>query len=407
MHRPPTGEGNSVRKVVISGIGALTPFGPGIENLRRGLREGRSALRQARGFNIAGLRGSVVAEVEDSWLGESPFDKDLERCLALALPAAKEALSQAGLSDPADITALALGNAAGELRALEHYVVPETWGRDKEPNLRPPASITDRLGVALDIRGKRLTFVNACIASANAIGACFDLIRTGEVETALAGGVEILTKSSLAGFDTLHALAPGLCRPFDQAREGTQLSEAAAFVVLESEEHAHSRQQQPICEICGYGMSSDAYHPTRSDPEGLGPRKAMERALADSNLNPDQIDYINAHGTATFQNDFIELLAIHHVFGERAKEIPISAIKSQLGHATGACGALECLACVLALEDQFLPPTLNLETPLPGFEDYDYVSEAGRTAELRHVLSNSFGFGGLNLTLVLARPNQG
>lgn len=405
MRCHPSGGENKVRKVVITGVGALTPFGPGVEDLRRGLREGRSALRQARGFDIAGLRASVVAEVEDSWIGESPFDKDLERCLALALPAAKETLHQADLSDPTDIAVLALGNAAGELRALEHYMVPETWGRDKEPNLRSPASITDRLGVTLGIRGKRLTFVNACIASANAIAACFDLIRMGEAEIALAGGVEILTKSSLAGFDTLHALAPRLCRPFDQAREGAQLSEAAAFVVLESKDHADSRHQQPICEICGYGMSSDAYHPTRSDPEGLGPRKAMERALADANLRPDQIDYIKAHGTATFQNDLIELVAIRHVFGEQAKKIPISAPKSQLGHATGACGALECLICVLALEGQFLPPTLNLETPLPGFEDYDYVREAGRTADLRYVLANSFGFGGVNLALVLAQPN--
>ena len=397
-----------MRRVGITGVGAVTPFGCGIGHLDRALREGRSALAEAKTFSVEGLRASKVGEIGDAILAETPFDANNQRCLGLAVLAANEALDEAGIQDlRSRRTCLALGTV-GEARAAEELMMSATQETAlHQMQVRPPAiSIAAELVESLDLRARWFTFVNACAAGSNAIATCFDRIRLGESDVGVAGGVEILSRPMQAGFNSLHALAPNRCRPFDINREGTQLGEAAAFVVLESMAQARDRGRAVIAELTGYGMSADAFHPTRSDPEGLGPQVAMREALRDANLEPEMVDYVNAHGTATFLNDLIELKAIQAVFGERSRNIPISASKSQLGHTAHACGALECVVSILALKGQYLPPTLNLETPLAGFEGFDFVRDPGRCAKLRHVMTNSFAFGGFNISLILSQSGD-
>lgn len=391
-------------QVYITGLGIVSPIGIGQEAFLAGIRAGRCGLGELRTLDTSGFRIGRGGEVES----EGALDEG--RCLSLALRACREALAGAGLQGaelPANAS-IAVGSGAGEMRALELTIgaPEEALLLDYPDPLQTPNTITSKLALRLGLHGRQLTFINACAAGAQAIAVAADMVRHGRVELALAGGVEVLSRMVMSGFEALRAVSPTGCHPFDAERDGIQLSELAAFVVLESGDRL-TRGARPYARVAGSGASADAFHVVRPDEEGAGAELAIRRALADAGLGPDEIDYVNAHGTGTAQNDPAELAAIGRVFGERAQQLPISSTKAMLGHALGASGAAEVVICSLALRHGFLPPTIALRRPLDGYEDFDFVPGVARDGvRLAHVASTAFAFGGNNIVLVLSNPNE-
>ncbi len=404
------------RDVYITGAGIVSPIGVGKEAFLAGLRGGRSGIDAITGIDVEGFRVGRGGEVDDAALGGAGVDTEEQRGLALALTAAREAIAEAGLSGDtgwAD-AALSLGTGAGEMRAMERTLGPRLADLPlSHPDpLQPPSALTSKLAHSLGISGRQLTFINACAAGAQAIAVAADLVRSGRVEIALAGGVETLNRMVLSGFESLRAVSAGACRPFDGGREGIQLSELAAFVVLESGDRLSdgrvaARAVRPYARISGSGSSADAFHVVRPDEGGAGGELALQRALRDAGLDAGEIDYVNAHGTGTIPNDPAELAALRRVFGERAAGIPISSTKAMLGHGLAASGAAEAVICALAMRHRFLPPTINWQQPIPGYESYDFVPNVVREGvPLRNVVSSSFAFGGNNVVLVFSAPGR-
>ncbi|MGE5252783.1 MAG: beta-ketoacyl-[acyl-carrier-protein] synthase family protein, partial [Planctomycetaceae bacterium] len=252
------------------------------------------------------------------------------------------------------------------------------------------------------VLGPRATVATACSSSATAIGCGLDAVRSGESDVAVVGGSESLSEVTFGGFNSLRSVDEGYCRPFDLNRKGLSLGEGAAFLILEEAEHARKRGAKIHAELMGYGLSGDGQHMTAPDPEGQGAARAMREALKDAGVGPEEVGYINAHGTATPANDASETKAIKILFGERARQIPVSASKSMIGHCLGAAGALEAVATVLAIRADRIPPTIHYETPDPEC-DLDYVPNRARDAVVKIALSNSFAFGGNNTALVFGK----
>lgn len=386
-------------EALITGVGIVSPLGVGRQAFLEGLLAGRRNLGRLRGLDVEGFRLGVGGEVALDGLD----GVDEGRALAFALRAVREALDDAALDLPPDAT-LALGSGAGEMRAMEVSLGPrEGVLPDLADPLQPPNAVTSKLARRLGLRGRQITFINACAAGAQAIAVAADLVRCGRAQVALAGGVEILNRMVLSGFEALRAVSRDDPRPFDADRDGIQLSELAAFVVVESSAHVEERGVRAYARIAGSGASADAFHVVRPDERGEGALLALRRALADAGLTPGDIDYVNAHGTGTPQNDPAELAALAALFGERLGAVPISSTKGMLGHALGASGAAEVVICALALRERFLPPTVGWRRPIAGFEMVDVVpGEARRGVELRHALSSAFAFGGNNIALVLS-----
>lgn len=390
----------------VTGLGIVSPIGVGKEAFLEGLREGRCGLGELHALDASRFRIGRGGEVHD--LPPEEGDSGLERCLALALRACEGALADAGIeaTDLGEAT-LALGSGAGEMRASEQSMGPAETALplDHADPLHPPNTITSKLALRLGLRGRQITFVNACAAGAQAIAVAAGLIRHGRAQLALAGGVETVSAMVVSGFEALRAVSPTGCHPFDADRDGIQLSELAAFVVLESEARLAARGVRPYARIAGSGASADAFHVVRPPDDGSGAVLALRRALADAGLSPDDIDYVNAHGTGTAQNDPAELAALTAVFGERTQRLPISSTKAMLGHALGASGAAEVVACALAIREGFLPPTIGWRSPIAGYEAFDFVpNQAREGVSLQHVLSSAFAFGGNNVVLVLSAP---
>ena len=393
----------------ITGVGIVSPIGIGKDAFLAGLREGRNGLRRFQGLDADEFRVGSGGEIDDAALASGGAHPSEQRCLAFALPACREALADAGLEAAPPEATLALGTGAGELRAMEGSLAPreEALPLDHSDPLQPPGAVTSKLARRLGLSGRLLTFVNACAAGAQAIAVAADLVRSGREEVAIAGGVEILNRMVTSGFEALRAISPSGCHPFDADRDGIQLAELAAFVVLESGERVSERGIRPYALLAGSGASADAFHVVRPDEEGAGAVLALRRALADSRLEPRDIDYVNAHGTGTVQNDPAELAALVSVFGEGAAKLPISSTKAMLGHALAASGAAEVVACCLALREGFLPPTIGWRRAIDGYEAFDFVPNAARAGvRPRNVASNAFAFGGNNVVIVLSAPER-
>jgi len=336
--------------------------------------------------------------------------KRASRADLLAVAAAEEALADAGLTrsaiDPAG-AGLVLGAGAGGLFETEGYYfdrldrglrrarLSRAWGFS-------PATTTDLLGAHLGFEGFSTTVMTACSSSTIAIGLASDAIRSGDCEVVVTGGSDALSRLTFTGFCSLRAVDPDACRPFDRNRRGMSLGEGAGILVLEDMERARSRGARIRAELLGYGAACDAHHVTAPDPSGDGASRTMRAALDDAGLSADAIDYISAHGTATQYNDEAETRAIHRVFGARARSIPVSSIKSMVGHCLGAAGAIEAVALVLTVEKGILPPTVGLRDPDPDC-DLDHVPGAARPWPVRAALSNSFAFGGNNGAIVIGR----
>jgi 3-oxoacyl-[acyl-carrier-protein] synthase II len=396
-------------RIAITGAGSINALGTGVETFAEALRDGRSGLGPLSVIEPAGFRAAIAAQVMDlngdDLLPPAPARR-ASRSALLALRAAREAWTRAGLSAEDALGAgIVLGTTTGGMSmGEENYRPPARPGRQMRRAARwleSPVSVpVDLLSGVLAIRGPRLTVSTACSSGANALGLGADWIRAGRAGVVLCGGTDSICRGTYAGFDVLQALDPSGCRPFDRRRAGLTIGEGAALFVLESWERARRRGATILGELVSYGISADAYHLTQPRPDGAGAIQAMRRALQGGGVAAEEIDYVNAHGTGTPLNDVIETRAIKAVLGPRAYRIPVSSTKSMVGHCLGAAGAIEALASLLAIREGFVPPTLGLDTPDPEC-DLDYVPRLGRPERLRTVLSNSYGFGGNNTSIIL------
>jgi 3-oxoacyl-(acyl-carrier-protein) synthase len=384
-----------MRGVAVTGVGLVSALGRGQTEHLDALKRGRCGLAPLQLFEAPGLPAVPVGEIASPHLAPNA-----PRCAAMALTAAKDALG--GLS-PSEAGGLFVGTTTGgiyesEQHYLRHRGAP---GRDDRGALRYHAAgvVADLLASRLELPAERHTFSTACSSSANAIGMAALRVAAG-LPWALAGGADSLCRITVSGFHALKLLSPEPCRPFDLRRRGLSLGEAAAFFLLEPLSHARARGAPVLATVAGWGCTADAHHMTAPHPEGRGALDAMQRALADAELEPGQIDYLNAHGTATPANDAAESFAVSRLFG--AAGPPLSSTKGATGHTLGAAGALEAALCVLFMQDGFAPATVGLGEMDPALA-VRHVPADGLRGSLRRVLSSSFGFGGNNAALVLER----
>ena len=416
-------ERDAAGRVVVTGMGAVTPLGRSVAELWAGLAAGRSGIGQITLCKTDGYPTTIAGEVPDFDPREYMDAKEarrMSRASQLAVAAAREAFADAGL-DPAALpdesgVLLGTGNSSfPDLEAATRTLV-ERGGMRISPFAMSavlPSMSAGQIAIQLGLRGYNSTVSTACAAGTQAIGEAAEVLRRGAAEIVVTGGTEApICETGLAGFCVIRALSTRndeperASRPFDARRDGFVAGEGAAVLVLETLAHARARGARPLAEILGLGSSSDAFHVTAPPPDAGGAIRAMSWALQRAGVGPDEIDYINAHGTATPHNDAAETKAIKGVFGERAREIPVSSIKSMIGHCLGAAGAIEAVATICALREGLIPPTINYEEPDPVC-DLDYVPNEARHAPIRTALSNSFGFGGQNASLVIRRFDQG
>jgi 3-oxoacyl-[acyl-carrier-protein] synthase II len=391
-----------MRRVVVTGLGAVTPFGSGVKAYWAGLAAGTCAIRPLTVIEADGFRCRIAAEVPEVSSGS----RRRSRADRLALGAVVEALDDAGLTaaDRAEAALVTGAVGGGMLEAEAWYWArargerPPGWAAALRAIL--PGSHAEALGHSLRLGGPRHTVVTACSSGAVALAEAADLVADGVVDVAVAGGVDAMTRMCFMGFNALKLLDPEPCRPFDRDRRGMSIGEGAAFVVLEAAERARARGARVHAELAGHGMTTDAFHVTAPEPEGEGMARAMCAALAAAGVSPPAVGYVNAHGTATPQNDRIEARAIARVFGEGGPLV--SSTKSMIGHTMAAAGALEAIATILALTHELIPPTATLVTPDPEVT-FDCVPRVAREAAVECAISNSFGFGGQNVTLLFRR----
>lgn len=408
------------RRVVITGLGAITSLGDNTKSLWEGLCQGRSGIVSIGRFDAKPYNCHIGGELTDfdpvRYMG-TKLARRIDRVTQFALIAAREAVADSGVDfskmDPFRAGVI-IGSGIGGLEELEtqHRRLMELGPKRVSPFTVPRLMVNASAGnvsIEYGIKGPNSATATACASGANAMGDAFRIIQRDEADIMITGGAEAaLTVIGLASFCALKALSQRndeptkASRPFDLNRDGFVLSEGAGIVVFEELQHALQRGAKIYAEVVGYGMSGDGYHITAPDPKGVGASKAMQLALADAKLNPEQVDYINAHGTATQAGDIAETKAIKSVFGEEAHKVAISSTKSQLGHLLGASGGVEMVAVAKAMEEGIIPPTINLETPDPQC-DLDYVPLKAREAKVDAAMTNSFGFGGHNASLVVKR----
>lgn len=398
-------------RVVVTGAGIVTALGLGWKQNLEGFRLGRRGFRKVTRFDVERQRAKLAAEVDvperKTWGRLSAHQASrLDQSDKLLFLAAQEAWNQSGWEASENLP-LVLGTTAGGMALGEAYFRQAT----QQPNshIEQPtrashyqAQVQARtLEDALGFRGPITILSNACATGTNAIGHAWDMIRRGRATRVLTGGYEGLSQLLFSGFDSLQALSPSVCRPFDVHRDGLALGEGAAVVALETLEHARARNATILGEVAGYGTTIDLHHLTQPHPQGDAALRSMSLACQSAGVSPEDIDYINAHGTGTVLNDSSEAQAIQRWAGARSSTLPVSSTKASIGHLLGAAGAVEAVICLMALQEQFLPPELAFESPDPACT-FPVVSKP-QEARLNTVLSNSFGFGGVNATLVLRR----
>ena len=399
------------RRVVITGAGIVTALGLGWKPNAEGFRLGRPAFRPVSLFDVSRQRVKTAAEVDlpdalpPTGLSRRQLAR-LDRAGKMLLLAANEAWQQAGWKPVNDVP-LVLGTTAGGMSLGEDYFrqAVQSPGRHRRQPTRAihyQPQVQARMVLdALGFNGPITIISNACASGSNAIGHAWNLVRCGQAERALAGGYDALSLLVFAGFDALQALSPTVCRPFDARRDGLTLGEGAALVALETLEHAQRRNAPILGELIGYGTTIDRHHLTQPQPEGNAALTAMNLACDAARLGPKDVDYINAHGTGTVLNDSSEASAISRWAGPRAATLPVSSTKASIGHLLGAAGAVEAVICLMALREQWLPAQAAFETPDPAC-NFPIVRQP-RDAQVKIALSNSFGFGGVNATLILRR----
>lgn len=408
-----------MKRVVITGLGAISPVGNDAESTWNGLISGTNGIDNIALFDTSKLKVKLAAEVKNfdyTKYIDSKVAKRMDRFTQLAVCASKMAYEDSNLNDQnfdKEDARVVVGSGIGGLGTIQEQIEKSTLkGPSRISPFFIPSSIINiapaHISMELGLKGPCTAIVTACASGTDAVGDAFRSVRDGYHKVAFAGGCEAaITESGIAGFANMTALHAGEDRnrasiPFDKDRSGFVMGEGAAVLILEELEHALARNAKIYAEIIGYGQSCDAYHITSPDPEGKGAIKAMSMAIADGKINPSDIDYINAHGTSTPYNDKFETQAIKVVFGDYSKEVLISSTKSMTGHLLGAAGAVEALACVRALQDGIVPPTINYMNPDEDC-DLNYVTEGAVKRDIKYALSNSLGFGGHNATIVFKK----
>ena len=404
-------------RVVVTGYGAVTPLGLNVEDTWRSLIAGASGVGYISLFDATDFKVKIAAEVRgfDPLVYLDPaMARRNDRFAQFALTAGLQAIESAGLKindiNRYDVGVL-IGSGVGGLESLTQQLdILKTRGPARVSPFLVPMMIADsaasQVSIKTGIRGPNLGLISACATGTDVLGVAYKMVKWGEAEAMVAGGADAaVTPVGLAGFAQAGALSRNsepqkASRPFDRERDGFIVGEGAAVLVLENLDYARSRGADIIAEVIGYGATSDAFHITQPMENGEAAAKAIERALAD--VEPDEVDYINAHGTSTPLNDASETRAIKKVFGDRSYEIPISSVKSMLGHMMGAAGAIEAITCCKVINEGIIPPTVNLENPDPEC-DLDYVPHIARTGDVKIAISNSFGFGGHNSVLAIGR----
>jgi len=408
------------RRVVITGVGVISPVGNDAQTFWASLLAGKSGIGPVTHFDASEFPTRIAGEVKDfdpSAFMDKKDVKRTDRFVQFAIAATKMALEDARLKieeqDPERV-GVYIGSGIGGLATWEdqHRVLLEKGPRRVSPFLIPMMianMAAGQVSIHFGLKGPNSAPITACATGTHAIGDAFKIIQRGEADVMVAGGTEATIRPlAFAGFCAAKAMSTRndepekASRPFDKDRDGFVMGEGAGVLILEELEHAKRRGAPIIAEVIGYGMSADAFHLTQPDPDGDGAKRAMLAAIRDAGIRPEEVDYINAHGTSTELNDKVETQAIKAAFGEHAYKLAISSTKSMTGHMLGAAGAVEAIATALALRDQILPPTINYETPDPAC-DLDYVPNEARRAPVRVALSNSFGFGGHNATIALKR----
>jgi 3-oxoacyl-[acyl-carrier-protein] synthase II len=410
----------ALRRVVVTGVGAVSPFGEGAETLWEALCAGRSGIGSITQFDTTGYETTIAGEVRgfdpERYL-ERKEARKADRFVQFAVAAGRMALDDSGLVVTpalADDFGCVIGAGIGGMTTIEEF---HTVLMTKGPKRVSPFSIPKIIiniapgyvAMTFGLKGPNESVVTACATGNNCIGSAARWIQMGQATAMLAGGSEAtITPMGVSGFNALKALSTHndepqkASRPFDAQRDGFVMGEGSGLIVLEDLEHALARGARIYAEYGGYGATADAYHLTAPAPDGDGAVRCMRRAIRDAGLEPGQIDYINAHGTSTKFNDAIETMAIKAVFGEYAYRVPVSSTKSMTGHLLGAAGGIEAIASVLAIDRGVIPPTINLEHPDPEC-DLDYVPNTARRVPVRTVLSNTFGFGGANAAVVFKK----
>jgi len=416
-----------MRRVVVTGLGIVSPLGIGVENNWRKLIEGRSGIRSIQSFDVSDLPAKIAGQVPKGDTASGLFNADdfvpvkeqkkMDEFIVYAIAAAAEAVADSGWVPPDDEarerTGVMIGSGIGGLEAIYDASVTlhERGPRRLSPFFIPSALINEASGhvsINYGFRGPNHSVVTACSTGAHAIGDASRLIGFDEADIMVAGGAEAaVCRLGMAGFAACRALSTGFndtpetaSRPFDKGRDGFVMGEGAGIVVLEELEHAKARGAKIYAEIVGYGMSGDAYHMTAPSETGDGAFRAMRSALKRAQMSPDEIDYVNVHGTSTPLGDEIEVGAVKRLFGAAAEKTSMSSTKSAIGHLLGAAGAVESIFSILAMRDDIAPPTLNLNDPSEGCLGIDLVPLQARQRPIRAALSNSFGFGGTNASLI-------
>lgn len=407
---------NIDKRVVITGLGIISPIGTGKDKFWQAAISGKCGVGVIESFDSTELRIHRGCEVKDfSWEEFSiPGKKShMGKASQFAAAATKMCLDDAAVpgDDIENIrVGIALGTTGGEIQVIEKICESFNNSNDYHKDeidktcfsLFPCHVITANVARIFKIKGPNVIFPNACAAGNYAIGHAYELIRQGKVDLMIAGGVELFSRITLTGFCRMHAVAPDLCQPFDKNRRGIILGEGAGIVILESLERALSRKARIYAEILGWGLSCDSFHVTSPDPSGQGMIAAMEQAMKNAGVKPGDIDYINAHGTGTQVNDKIETAAIRKLFKHHADHLPVSSIKSMIGHTMGAASAIEAVTCALVVSRNVVPPTIHLETKDPDC-DLDYVPHVKREVKIDIAMNNAFAFGGENTSLILAK----
>lgn len=408
----------TTRRVVVTGMSVISPIGTGLADFWDNLTKGKSGIRKITRFPVDEYPCRIAAEVdfEPTLYLDKREARKMDRFSQFAVVSARMAVRDAGLDGALvpERSGVVMGTGIGGMETFEREsrVLSEKGPGRVSPFFIPMMianMAAGQVSIDLGLKGPINTVVTACASGTNAIGDAYSIVRRGDADVMVAGGTEApITPISLAGFCALKALSTrndrlaGASRPFDKTRDGFVMGEGAAVLVLESLSSALERGARIYAEIVGYGMSSDAYHITAPSPGGEGAARAMRAALDSAGVPPEEVDYVNAHGTSTPANDLHETQALKAVLGERARSVAVSSVKSMLGHLLGAAGAIETVATALALKHQVIPPTINYEVPDPDC-DLDYVPNQARHADVRYALKNSFGFGGQNACLLLKR----
>lgn len=408
------------KRVVITGLGTITPIGIGVENFWQSLLAGKSGIGRITRFDPSDYTTQIAGEVKDfdpAQFIDKKEAKRMDRSTQFAVAAAKMAFEDAGIDfDQEDRSRMGtvIGTGIGGIDTL-HDLYKTLF--DKGPGRISPFVVpmmianmpAGQTSITFGLQGPCTCVVTACATGANAIGDAFKIIQRGDADVMVAGGTEAaVSPAAVAGFCAMKAMSTRnaepekASRPFDKDRDGFVMGEGAGVVVMETLEHALARGAKIYAEVVGYGSNSDAYHITAPAPEGAQAAKCMAMALRDAGIEPSAVDYINAHGTSTPLNDKNETLAIKSLFGEHAKNLKISSTKSMTGHLLGAAGGIETIACILAIANSAIPPTINLENQDPEL-DLDYVANKAQEQAVNVALSNSFGFGGHNATILVKK----